>query len=258
MSSQFFQCPRCRANNMSGSRFCSNCALPFAQSAPSAPSNLSAPSKKKNSLIGLWIALGILGLCGLCGMIGAIGNITKQEVSNASITNTQNNSNANVASVTPTPPPTFAELKSKAQPLLNMGNGEHTKEDLKAFDDVMKPLREIPKEAKEYKEAQTLLKQLINKSSVIGAEILVLGEKPENSPWDGSVRPAEKYLKEVLNDYDSSEYLGWSPVTKIYIGKEPYWGTKVKLRAKNAFGAYIVRNIVFLIRNGQVVKAEGL
>lgn len=258
MSSQFFQCPRCRANNIVGSRFCSNCALPFSQSAPSTPSNLNAPPKKKSSLIGLWIALGIIGLCGLCGLIGAIRNINKKEISSSSTVNTQTNSNVNVVLATPAPPPTFAELKSKSQPLLNMGNGEHSKEDLKAFDDVMKPLREISKEAKEYKEAQILLKQLINKSSVIGAEILVLGEKPENSPWDGSVRPAEKYLKEVLNDYDSSEYLGWSQVSKIYIGKEPYWGTKVKLRAKNAFGAFIVKEIVFLIRNGQVVKAEGL
>lgn len=247
------QCPKCGVANADGTRFCSNCGLSFSQVPP------NVPLKKKNSLVGLWVVLGVLGLCGLCGLIGKIGEKNKQEINIASAnTNTQINLNANVAPPTPTPTPTFAELKSKAQPLLAMSNGEHDAQDLKSFDDVMKPLREIPKEAKEYKEAQTLLKQLINKSSVIGAEIIVLGAKPENSAWDGSVRPAENYLKQTLNDYSSSEYVSWSPVTKIYIGKEPYWATKVKLRAKNGFGAFIVKDIVFLIRNGQVVKAEGL
>ncbi len=139
-----------------------------------------------------------------------------------------------------------------------MGKEEHTTADLKDFDAVMAPLREIPKEAKEYKDSQALLKKLIDKSSVIGAEIVVLGEKPENSAWDGSVRPAEKYLKEVLNDYSSSEYLDWTKVAKVYEGKEPYWHTTVRLRAKNAFGAFIVKDIAFWIRRGQVVKVKGL
>jgi hypothetical protein len=247
------QCNKCGIANPTGTQFCSSCGNNIAVAQQSI-----SPGNKSN-LKTILIVLGcIIGSCVLCGIIGAIGNLNKKDIANSSTSNVQNTSNSNVALATPTPTPTFAELKSKTQPLLNMGNGEHNKEDLKRFDDVMKPLREIPKEAKEYKEAQALIKQLINKSSVIGAEIVVLGDKPENSSWDGSVRPAEKYLKEALNDYSSSEYLGWSPVTKIYIGKEPYWGTKVKLRAKNAFGAFIVKDIVFFIRNNQVVKVEGL
>lgn len=252
MTSQFFQCPNCQATNANGSRFCSHCGTPFAAPAP--------PVIPKKQSFPAW-AIALIACIGLCGICGAIGNLSDKNKTQIAVnTSTQNSNNQNAANVqaTPTPPPTFVELKAKAQPLLAMGNGEHSRAELNAFDDVLKPLREIPKEAKEYKEAQKLLDQLIKKSSVIGAEILVMGEKPINSEWDGSVRPAENYLKQVLNDYSSSEYISWSPVAKVYIGKEPYWGTKVKLRAKNAFGAFIIKDIVFLIRNNQVVKAEGL
>jgi hypothetical protein len=44
----------------------------------------------------------------------------------------------------------------------------------------------------------------------------------------------------------------------VYIGKEPYWGVRLKLRAKNAFGAYILRDTYYFMRNNKVVKSEGL
>ena len=86
----------------------------------------------------------------------------------------------------------------------------------------------------------------------------MLGQKPENSGWNGKVACVDRYLKTTLNDYDSSEYMEWSPVTKVELKGEPYWAVKLKLRAKNAFGAYIVKDVAFFIRQNEVVKAVGL
>lgn len=245
MNAQVFTCPRCRNSVAPGSRFCSACGLNFSAIPTSIP-------KKKNSLLPLWIVLGVLGLCGLCGFIGKLGDMSKNTPQQASTNSTASAGTNAQATPAPTPTPTFAELKSRSQSLVKGGN----ETDLAEFDAVLGPLRQIPKDSKEYPEAQRLIKQLINKSSVIAAEKLVLGERPTNSPWDGSVRPAEQYLKLALKDYDSSEYLGWTNVNKTYIGKEPYWTTTVRIRAKNSFGAYVVSDIKFYIRGGQVVKVD--
>ncbi len=255
MSSQFIKCPRCATPNMVGANFCQRCGLQFNQPHPQRQAVPPLP-KKKNSLLGLWIALGLIGFCAIFGLM--LDKTKPNSNSSSFVSNTNSESNANIQT-TPTPPMTFAEIKAKSQPLLKMptqSSSEFTTADVKPFDEVMKPLREIPKNAKEYKEAQALLKQLIDKSSVIAAEIVVLGPKPQNSSWDGNVAPAQNYLKLTLKDYDSSEYLGWTNVSKIYIGKEPYWTTTVRIRAKNSFGAFVVDDITFLIRNNQVVKTQ--
>jgi hypothetical protein len=183
-------------------------------------------------------------------MLGEMGK--KQGQQTATNSAPSPGANAAVPSPSPTATPTFAELKSRSQSLLKGSN----ETDLAEFDAVMGPLRQIPKVSKEYRESQNLIQQQINKSSVIAAEKLLLGERPTNSEWDGSVRPAEQYLKQALKDYDSSEYLGWTKVSKTYLGKEPYWTTSVRIRAKNSFGAYVVNDIKFYIRGGQVVKVE--
>lgn len=255
MSNQYFHCPRCKGTNMAGSRFCATCGMQYAQQTPNIPQqNFAAPPKKSN-LTALWIILGVLGMCGICGLVT---NLTdkKDSGTQTATTQQQNTSTTNIQA-TPTPPLTLAELKAKAQPLLKMPDrAEYTVEDLKPFDQVMKPLREIPKESKDHKEAQKLFDQLNKKLSVYLAEIVVLGDKPTNSPYDGNVTPAQNYLKQALNDYDSSEYLGWTKVQKTYVGKEPFWTTTVRLRAKNAFGAFVVNEYTFYIRNNQVVKVD--
>ncbi|HEX7957831.1 MAG TPA: hypothetical protein VF508_12850, partial [Pyrinomonadaceae bacterium] len=65
-------------------------------------------------------------------------------------------------------------------------------------------------------------------------------------------------LKEVLNDYDSAEYLEWSRVARTYVKGEPFWVVKLKLRAPNAFGAKIIKTPIFFIRRDTVVRVEGL
>lgn len=248
MSSQFFKCPRCQMPNVAGSQFCNKCGASF-----------QAQKTQNNNRLPAW-AIGVIALfsvIAICGMCGVIGKLSDQKKNN--IEQVANTQPANVAATpAPTPAPlTFAELKAKAQPLLKFPDrAEYTVEELKPFDEVMKGLREIPKEAKEYKEAQKLFDQLNKKLSVFLAEILVLGPKPTNSAYDGNVAPAQEYLKQALNDYDSSEYLGWTNVQKTYIGSEPYWTTSARIRAKNAFGAFVVNEFTFYIRNNQVVKVD--
>jgi hypothetical protein len=82
------------------------------------------------------------------------------------------------------------------------------------------------------------------------------GPLPLLSPWDGEVYCVDEYLKQVLNDYESAEYLQWTFPEKVVIKKAPYWQVRLKLRAKNAFGAKIIKVYTFLIQNNVVVKAS--
>jgi hypothetical protein len=261
-----FNCPRCGAINKSPTNFCSNCGIQILQT-PKKPKFFDGLTKQNLLIIGLTVVF-CLGL-GLLAMIGNAlngkqakpsDNLYKPPATQGMLgTEAGTKVDAHPTEPPPTPKPTFAELKSKSQPLLSLSTeSEYTIEDLKPFDEVMNSLREIPKDAKEYKEAQVLLKKLIDKSALLSAEILVLGEKPKSSGWDGRVQPVVSYLRKTLNDYDSSEFVEWSPVAKVHIGKEPYWGVRLKLRAKNAFGGYILRDTYYFIRNNEVVMSKGL
>jgi hypothetical protein len=249
MATQFFQCPRCKAANKAEAHFCFHCGLPLGQQ-PSA----ARPVKNTNAV---WISVGVtvavLCLCGLCGVIGKLSENSAKRV--AATPNDSNRSSPTVVtSPTATPKPNFSELDQRAESPLRLDKEEYVREDLRSFDALLGPLREIPKNAKEYPAAQAL----IDKSSRIAAEILVLGPKPRNSEWDGRVDPVVEHLKNNLNDYDSSEFVEWSPVTKLEVKGEPFWVVRLKLRAKNAFGGYILKNTFYFIRQNRVVIAEGL
>lgn len=139
-----------------------------------------------------------------------------------------------------------------------INQSEYEDVELKEFDAALKALREIPAISKDYKTAQALQKKLIAKVAVVGAERIILGPKPMQIGPGGGVTPVKDYLSEVLNDYDNSEFVEWFPVSKVYIGKEPYWGVGLRLRAKNGFGALILRDTYYYMRNNQVVKSKGL
>lgn len=254
MSTQFFQCPRCRAVNPVRVRFCSNCALPFQQQSQVAP--VPVPKKTNSLLLPLGIIFGVIGFCALCGIFASLTDKnSKNEVALKS-----NNSNANAtsnSSPTPAPTPTpFSEIKKNADALSASYKKDSESVSAEECAALVTSLLTIPKDSKDYATAQTLRKSL----NAIQAEIFINspGPRPENSAWDGSVRPAEDYLKQALNDYKSSEYLGWTETRKIKQGKKVYWETTVRLRAKNAFGAYIVRDLTFWIQHNQVVKVKGL
>lgn len=233
------QCPQCKQVQTAPAQFCNNCGVRFAQ-----------PIKKKSSgIAALIILLTFGGLCVFCGLFGqnSVNKIkeTPTETKIAPISGTP----------APTVPPTFAELKTKANELLKFERNEYSKEDLKQFDEVMQPLNAIPKEDKNYKEAQALNKKIIDKVAKIAAEVVVLGEKPSEIELKMAFN---NYLRDRLNDYDSSEYLAWSPAEKVTVKGEPFWKSVLRLRAKNGFGAYIVRDVTFYLRNKKVVAADGL
>ena len=105
-------------------------------------------------------------------------------------------------------------------------------------------LESIPKEDKESKQAQQILTSVRKRIAAFIAVRVVLGPDLKKSSWDGSVRCVDEYLRKTLNDYHDSE---WSPVTKLYVKKEPFWVVRLKIRVRNAFGAKIVKDAFFFI-----------
>lgn len=81
--------------------------------------------------------------------------------------------------------------------------------------------------------------------------------KPTSTPtpvvsndWDGSVRQVRWYLIDNLKDPKSCEYLEWSPVVRISTG----YAVRVKYRAKNSFGGYVIEEKIFALDfNGNVI-----
>jgi hypothetical protein len=78
------------------------------------------------------------------------------------------------------------------------------------------------------------------------------GPKPQYSSWDGSFEEVKKYLSSVLNDPNSVDYDFWSKVVMTDSG----WEIRVRYRAKNAFGALILKDQVFTVWNGGVVAVR--
>jgi len=79
-----------------------------------------------------------------------------------------------------------------------------------------------------------------------------LGPKPQNSAWDGSVRCVKEYLEQTLDDPSSVEYVSWSAVYVENINGMKSWAVRVKYRAKNALGAYVLKDEIALIKDNQV------
>ena len=84
------------------------------------------------------------------------------------------------------------------------------------------------------------------------AAVAEIGEKPENSDWDGAVEPVTDFLKSHLKDPYSVKYEEWSPVELYEYEGMQYWAVRCKYRAKNSFGAYNLYHQVFLIQDDQV------
>ena len=67
------------------------------------------------------------------------------------------------------------------------------------------------------------------------------GEAVTNSQWDASVWQVKSWLNANLKDPDSLEYLEWSAVVETSDG----YIVRVKYRAKNSFGGYVLSNQKF-------------
>lgn len=76
----------------------------------------------------------------------------------------------------------------------------------------------------------------------------------ENSAFDGAVPQVVAYLKQTLRDFDSAEWIEWSPVEKV--SGMPYkFRVRCKYRAENGFGGKTIANQIFMLdANGQVVN----
>jgi hypothetical protein len=82
----------------------------------------------------------------------------------------------------------------------------------------------------------------------------IRGPKPTNSPWDGSVREVESYLKSALNDPSSYDHVESS----VPVGEGDYWTVISSFRGKNAFGGLVLNTKKFYIQGGRVVKTGGV
>ena len=71
-----------------------------------------------------------------------------------------------------------------------------------------------------------------------------------NSSWDGSVDQVKSWLKGNLKDPDSLQFIEWSSVSKTNDGG---FMVRVKYRAKNSFGGYVVENKVFFLNSSGTV-----
>lgn len=236
-----YPCQRCRFPNAPTNAFCAQCG---AQLQPATAGGNVGRSSWATPLL---IIIGVFAVAFIGILTVALFNPEGFAPPPAA--------SANAAAPPPSPTPSLlppAEVVAKAKQLTDV---DATRSELGQAVDL---LSSIPKGAKEYKEAQPLLELARKRWARLAAEDLVLGPKPDNAGWNGKVYCVDHYLKRTLNDYDSAEYLEWSPVTRMDVKREPYWAVRLKLRAKNAFGALIIKDAVFFIRQNEVVNAVGL
>ena len=74
-----------------------------------------------------------------------------------------------------------------------------------------------------------------------------------NDDWDSSVRQVKEFLKNNLNDPDSYDAVEWSSVAQNPETKD--FTVRHKYKAKNAFGATMLYNQVFVMDSTGIVKS---
>ncbi len=75
-----------------------------------------------------------------------------------------------------------------------------------------------------------------------------------NSSWDGSVSQVKSWMNSHIKDPDSLEYIFWSKVKKIE--KNGTFKVRVKYRAKNSFGGFVVEDKIFSISASGLVTGN--
>lgn len=84
--------------------------------------------------------------------------------------------------------------------------------------------------------------------------VRAVGEQPEQSEWDGSVKAVEDYVKSNANDASSIDFIEWSKVSPI----GDYWVVRAKFKGSNALGGIVTVNKWFYIQNNKVVKTKDI
>lgn len=92
--------------------------------------------------------------------------------------------------------------------------------------------------------------------AIIDFEPDLLGLSPKQNS-NKSVPLVLSWLNDNLNDPYSMKILSWTTVRKVrgYEG-EPFWYVSVKLRAKNAYNAYVLNVYNFYIQKNKIVRYE--
>jgi predicted RNA-binding Zn-ribbon protein involved in translation (DUF1610 family) len=86
-----------------------------------------------------------------------------------------------------------------------------------------------------------------------GGDVKPSRDAVTNSGWDGSVHQVERYLKDRLRDPASFEAIEWSTVVKRPDG----YAVRLKYRARNAFGGYVVEHQIFEMNSsGHVISVR--
>lgn len=81
-------------------------------------------------------------------------------------------------------------------------------------------------------------------------EIEARGPKPVPDAWDGVCPQVRKHMERTLMDAGSLEIVESSPVVPY---GDDAWAQRVRYRAKNGFGALIIAENVFVIRDDEVI-----
>ena len=79
-----------------------------------------------------------------------------------------------------------------------------------------------------------------------------LGNKPEQSDLDASVKIVEDYIKQKAKDASSIEFLEWSKVSPF--GES--WIVRCKYKGTNSLGAVVTENVWFYIQNSKVIDTK--
>lgn len=79
-----------------------------------------------------------------------------------------------------------------------------------------------------------------------------IGNKPEQSELDASVKIVEDYIKQNAKDASSVEFLEWSKVSQF--GES--WIVRCKYKGTNSLGAVVTENVWFYIQNSKVIDTK--
>ena len=79
-----------------------------------------------------------------------------------------------------------------------------------------------------------------------------IGNKPEQSELDASVKIVEDYIKKNAKDASSVEFLEWSKVSQF--GES--WIVRCKYKGTNSLGAVVTENVWFYIQNSKVIDTK--
>lgn len=79
-----------------------------------------------------------------------------------------------------------------------------------------------------------------------------IGNKPEQSELDASVKIVEDFIKDKAKDASSIDFLEWSKVSEF--GEN--WIVRCKYKGTNSLGAIVTENVWFYIQNSKVVDTK--